>query len=77
MFSRCRKIRKRLSKKWEDSVREVELAEKRRASPGWLERVEKILELLKAGKQAPQPDLLDAHISDEQSTVMAPAILPN
>ena len=36
-------------KKWEDSVRETELAEK-----------EKILKPVKAGKQAPQPDLLDA-----------------
>jgi hypothetical protein len=69
--------RKRPSKKWEDSVREAELAEKRRVAPEWLERVEKILEPLKAGKQAPQPDLLDTHISDGQSTVMALAILPN
>jgi hypothetical protein len=36
-----------------------------------------MLEPVKAGKQPPQPDLLDAHISDGQSTVMAPAILPN
>ena len=43
---------------------------------GWTED-EKILEPAKAGKQAPQPDLLDAHISDGQSTVMAPAISPN
>jgi hypothetical protein len=63
-------------KKWEDSVKEAELAEKRRIAPGWLERDEKILEPVKAGKQAPQLDLLDAHISDGQSTVMAPAILP-
>ena len=43
---------------------------------GWTED-EKILEAVKAGKQAPQPDLLDAHIYDGQSTVMAPAISPN
>ena len=30
--------RKRPSKKWEDSVREAELAEKRRVAPGWLRR---------------------------------------
>jgi hypothetical protein len=62
--------------KWEDSVREAELAEKRRVAPGWLDRDEEILEPVKAGKQAPQPDLLDAHISDGQSTVMAPAVSP-
>ena len=33
---------------------------------GWTED-EKILEPVKAGKQAPQPDLLDAHISDGQT----------
>ena len=38
---------------------------------------EKMLEPVKAGKQLPQLDLLDAHISDAQSAVMAPAILPN
>src|SRR4051794_3989980 len=51
----------------EDSVREAELAEKRRVAPGWLDRDEKILKPVKAAKQAPQPDLLDAHISDGQT----------
>ena len=64
------------TKKW-DSVREAELAERRRVAPGWLDRDEKILEPVKAGKPAPQPDLLDAHISDGRSTVMAAAISPN
>jgi hypothetical protein len=49
----------------------------RRVAPGWLDRDKEILEPVKAGKQAPQPDLLDAHISDGQSTVMAPAVSPN
>lgn len=31
-------------KKWQDEIRERELAEKRRVAPGWLDREEKILE---------------------------------
>ena len=31
-------------KNWEESLREQELAEKRRVAPGWLDRDEKILE---------------------------------
>lgn len=64
-------------KKWEDGIKEAELAEKRRVAPGWLDRDEKILEPVKAGSQTPQPDLLDAHTSDGKGTVMAPAISPN
>ncbi len=63
-------------KKWEDGIKERELAEKRRVAPGWLDRDEKILEPVKAGKQAAQPDLLDTPASDGQSSVMAPAISP-
>jgi hypothetical protein len=37
----------------------------------------KMLEPVKAGKQPPQPDLLDADVSDGQSTAMVPAISPN
>jgi len=33
-----------LIKKWEEGVRERELAEKRRVAPGWLDRDEKMLE---------------------------------
>ncbi|MCJ1247976.1 hypothetical protein MMC30_005191 [Trapelia coarctata] len=34
----------RAIKDWEDSIKERELAEKRRVAPGWLDREEKILE---------------------------------
>lgn len=34
----------RALQEWEDSIKERELAEKRRVAPGWLDREEKILE---------------------------------
>jgi hypothetical protein len=66
----------RIIKEWEEGIKERELAEKRRVAPGWLDRDEKILEPVKAGRQTTQPDLLDAQTSDGQNTVMAPAISP-
>ena len=70
-------MRKRPSRNGKIVSGKRSLQKKRRVAPGWLDRDEKILEPVKAGKQTPQPDLLDAHISDGQSTVMAPAISPN
>lgn len=67
----------RTIKEWEEGIKERELAEKRRVAPGWLDRDERILEPVRAGHQATQPDLLDAQTSEGQSSVMAPAISPN
>lgn len=58
-------------------MKDRELAEKRRVAPGWLDRDEKILEPVKAGRQAAQPDLLDVQTSNGQSSVMAPAMSPS
>jgi hypothetical protein len=44
-------------KEWEDSFREVELAEKTEGRSGVVGQDEKILEPVKAGKQAPQTRL--------------------
>lgn len=55
-------------KEWEESIKEQELAEKRRVAPGWLDREEKILEpskkqestLASARINAPEPSIMDS-----------------
>lgn len=62
----------RTLKEWEESIRQRELAEKRRLAPGWLDREEKILEPEKksdrqtqvAGGQAQDLDLMDRQDDD-------------
>ncbi|KAI9726045.1 MAG: hypothetical protein M1828_002053 [Chrysothrix sp. TS-e1954] len=44
---------------WEASIRERELAEKRRVAPGWLDREEKILQPARSAAQGPSVSLLD------------------
>lgn len=69
----------KIIKEWEEGTKERELAEKRRVAPGWLDRDEKILEPVKAGKQIAQPNLLDVQGfdgQDGQGSVMAPAMSP-
>ena len=63
---------KKQVEEWEHSIKERELAEKRRVAPGWLDREEKILEPTKpsSGNQ----DLLDSQGSSE---VKAPAMSPS
>lgn len=58
---------------WEQTIKERELAEKRRVAPGWLDRDEKMLEPTKAGSNAQKQGLLD----DEASQDVAPAMSPN
>jgi hypothetical protein len=64
---------KRLIEAWEQSIKDQELAEKRRVAPGWLDREEKILEPTKAGGSSAGQDLLDSQTSAE---VNAPAMSP-
>lgn len=53
-------------KEWEDTIRERELAEKRRVAPGWLDRDEKILEPTRVSKsEDSKMDLLDSNDHDE------------
>lgn len=62
----------RTLKEWEESIRQRELAEKRRLAPGWLDREEKILEPEKksdrqaplTGGQAQDLDLMDRQDDD-------------
>jgi hypothetical protein len=65
---------KKLIAGWEQSIKERELAEKRRVAPGWLDRDEKILEPTKAGNIAQKQGLLDDEVS---SKIAAPAMSPN
>jgi hypothetical protein len=58
---------------WEQSIKDRELAEKRRKAPGWLDMDEKILEPVKAGSTAQKQGLLD----DEASQGVTPAMSPN
>lgn len=64
-------------KEWEQSIREKDLAEKRRVAPGWLDREEKILEPTKAGKTRMQADLLDGGSSEADAAAMPPAMSPS
>lgn len=64
-------------KQWEDSLKEKELAEKRRVAPGWLDSEEKILEPTKAGKPQHQADLLSSGTSGCDIQSMPPAMSPS
>ena len=64
---------KRAIDEWEQSIKDRELAEKRRVAPGWLDREEKILEPTKAAGSGPGQDLMD---SQEPAEVNAPAMSP-
>ncbi|KAH8702342.1 hypothetical protein BGW36DRAFT_114925 [Talaromyces proteolyticus] len=65
---------------WEDSVRQRELAEKRRVAPGWLDRDEKLLqpEAIHGSSvhgDAASPSILDSS-TREQELQATPAIAP-
>ena len=64
-------------KQWENSIREKELAEKRRVAPGWLDREEKILEPIRPGKPRDQADLLDIRSSGNEAAAMPSAMSPS
>ncbi|CAG8411246.1 unnamed protein product [Penicillium salamii] len=64
---------------WEDSIKQRELAEKRRLAPGWLDREEKLLQPSRTAVAPPggvQPSLLDSSSPDQSSSQM-PAIQPH
>ena len=52
--------------KWQDDIRERELAEKRRVAPGWLDREEKILEPQRRQPGQGQSGSLQENIMDMQ-----------
>jgi hypothetical protein len=64
-------------REWENSIKEKELAEKRRVAPGWLDREEKILEPTKAGTPQNQTDLLDSRSPEGDAAPMPPAMSPS
>lgn len=66
-------------KGWLESIKERELAEKRRVAPGWLDREEKILQPLHSSRQTPGslgPSLLDSQLAEQTSKNASPAIVP-
>ncbi len=67
----------RTIREWENSIREKDLAEKRRVAPGWLDREEKILAPTKAGEARNQADLLDSRSSEGDAAAMPPAMSPS
>ncbi len=87
IIASCKGLQKHLQSKkedaartiseWEDSIKERELAEKRRVAPGWLDREEKILEPTRSGQSGVQADLLDRRNSDGDTVAMAPAMSPS
>jgi hypothetical protein len=67
-------------KAWEESIRQRELAEKRRVAPGWLDSDEKLLQPSRAGgSSASKADeggsLLDSTSADQGSSTL-PAMVP-
>lgn len=64
---------KKAIQEWEDSIKERDLAEKRRIAPGWLDRSEKILEPTKAGAAA--SSIMDSSTEASADNV-TPALAP-
>lgn len=64
-------------KEWENSIKERELAEKRRVAPGWLDREEKILEPTKLESARDQASLLDSRSSETDAVAIPPAMVPS
>ena len=65
-------------KDWEESVKQRDLAEKRRVAPGWLDRDEKILEPTRAeGGRDGGDNLIDGSSSDTTGNPSMPAMSPS
>lgn len=66
---------------WEESIRNRELAEKRRIAPGWLDRDEKLLQPSRANaspeSRAAESSLLDDSSADQGASTMPPMIPRN
>lgn len=54
-------------KDWEESIKQRDLAEKRRIAPGWLDREEKLLQPVKISRPASE-----AHTSPQLSQQLSP-----
>ncbi|KAL8686067.1 MAG: hypothetical protein Q9218_007370 [Villophora microphyllina] len=73
---------KKFIRKWENGLREEELAEKRRVAPGWLDREEKILQPTKStvpeNNRNASPSIQDgsANIMDQQPEGQASSLQP-
>lgn len=66
-------------KQWQESIKQRELAEKRRVAPGWLDREEKILQPLNPsgqGSDSSSPSLLDRQSAEQTNKSTGPAIIP-
>ena len=64
-------------REWEESIKQRELAERRRVAPGWLDRDEKLLRPMNSatGSDHTPPSLLDSQPADTSvSKSMPPAI---
>lgn len=62
---------------WEESIRQRDLAEKRKVAPGWLDREEKLLQPSKATPVSPRAEqsLLDSTSAD-QNAANLPSMKP-
>ncbi|KAK2850555.1 hypothetical protein FQN49_005544 [Arthroderma sp. PD_2] len=66
-------------KEWEESIRQRELAEKRRVAPGWLDREEKLLQPTHASghpSDGAHQSLLDRPLTEQANKDTAPAMEP-
>lgn len=66
-------------KAWEESIKQRDLAEKRRVAPGWLDRDEKLLQPSRStaspGGSGPSESLLDSSSADQGASTM-PSMVP-
>lgn len=66
-------------KEWEESIKQRDLAEKRRVAPGWLDREEKLLQPTHASGRASteaHQSLLDRPVADQTNKDTSPAMEP-
>lgn len=68
-------------KEWEESIKQRDLAEKRRVAPGWLDREEKLLQpthVLGHGNASAEAhqSLLDRPVADQTNKDASPAMEP-
>lgn len=79
-LKRAQKDAETTIRNWEESIRQRELAEKRRVAPGWLDRDEKLLQPLGAAQSPSSNSILDQQPSGEEtaaSGASTKAMVPN
>lgn len=64
-------------KQWEESIRQRDLAEKRRVAPGWLDREEKILQPSRASFASPSAGGAEQSLLDSTPADQGAATLPS